>query len=119
MTIFGLVMILVSVLVLVDIITKDQSEIRNLPKMAWIILVIFLPIVGPIVWFLAGRSYPEPREHVSFGDPRRAEAAMSTRSVEDELANLDAEIAFHENEARIRRLEAEVEAKRKRESGEG
>ncbi len=117
MTIPAAAYIILIALVLIDIITKDQSQIRNLPKVTWVIMVIFLPIIGTIVWFLAGRSYPEPREHVSFGDPRRAEAAMSTRSVEDELANLDAEIAFHENEARIRRLEAEVEAKRKGEAG--
>jgi hypothetical protein len=119
MTIAGAAYIILIALVLVDIITKDQSQIRNLPKVTWVIMVIFLPLIGTIVWFVAGRSYPETREHVSFGDPRRAEAAMSSRSVEDEMANLDAEIAFHEREARIRRLEAELEAKRKRESGEG
>lgn len=119
MTIAGAAYIILISLVLVDIITKDQSQIRNLPKVTWVIMVIFLPLIGTIVWFVAGRSYPEPREHVSFGDPRRAEAVRPMRSVEDELANLDAEIAFHEREARIRRLEAEVEAKRKRESGEG
>ena len=113
MTAFGVAIIILMVLVLVDIITKDQSQIRNLPKMVWILLVIFLPIVGSIVWFMAGREYPAPRENVSFGDPRRVETPRPERSVEDEMAALDAEIAFHEKQDRIRRLEAELEAKRK------
>jgi len=118
MTIFGAVYILLMVLVLVDIITKDDSQIRNLPKMLWVFIVIIIPIVGSIVWFVAGRTYPEQREHVSFGDPRRASSPVaSSKSIEDEMAALDAEIAFHEKQSRIRRLEAEVEAKRKGEHG--
>lgn len=117
MTLVGAGYIILIALVLVDIITKDQSQIRNLPKVTWVIMVIFLPLIGTIVWFVAGRSYPESREHVSFGDPRRAETLASTTTIEEDLAKLDAEIAFHEREARIRRLEGEVEAKRKGEAG--
>ena len=116
MSVFGAIAIVLMVFVLVDIITKDESQIRNLPKVLWVVIVIFLPIVGSIVWFIGGRSYPEQRDHGSFGDPRRA-PVESTHSIEDELATLDAEIAFHEKQARIRRLEAEVEAKRKGETG--
>ena len=116
MTIFGVVAILLMVFVLVDIITKDESQIRNLPKVLWVVIVIFLPIVGSIVWFVAGRTYQAQRDHESFRDPRRA-PVESTPSIEDELATLDAEIEFHEKQARIRRLEAEVEAKRKGEQG--
>ena len=117
MSVFGAIAIVLMVFVLVDIITKDESQIRNLPKVLWVVIVIFLPIVGSIVWFIGGRSYPEPRERVTFGDPRSGEAVRPTRSIEDEVAALDAEIAFHEKQSRIRRLEAEVEAKRKGQTG--
>lgn len=117
MTFFGAIAIVLMVFVLVDIITKDESQIRNLPKVLWVVIVIFLPIVGSIIWFIGGRSYPAPREHVSFADPRSGEAVWPTRSIEDEVAALDAEIAFHEKQSRIRRLEAEVEAKRRGQTG--
>ncbi len=114
MTLFGAVAIILMVFVLVDIISKDESQIRNLPKVLWVVIVIFLPIVGSIVWFVAGRTYPERREHGSFGDPRRASYPVApSKSIEDDMAALDAEIEFHEKQSRIRRLEAEVEAKRK------
>jgi hypothetical protein len=40
---------------IVDVISTDESLIRNLPKLVWLIIVIFLPTVGSIVWLLLGR----------------------------------------------------------------
>lgn len=39
----------------IDVIMTDDSLVRNLPKMAWIFLVIILFDVGAIVWLVAGR----------------------------------------------------------------
>lgn len=38
-----------------DVISTDDSLIRNLPKTMWLIIVIFLPTVGSISWLLLGR----------------------------------------------------------------
>ena len=101
---------------LVDIIGGNGSHIRNLDKMTWVFIVIIVPLIGSIAWFLAGREYGSSGSSQlgSFGDPRRAKAAGFTAplSTEAELAALDAEIARAEKEARIRRLEAELERKR-------
>ena len=104
---------------LVDLITTDESRVRHLPKMGWVLVIVFLPLIGSVVWLIVGkdRSGATSSEHVSFGDPRRHEAvaaASSSREMnaEDELAAIDREIEFHENEARIRRLEAQLQAKR-------
>ncbi len=54
-------------------------------------------------------------EPVSFGDPRRHEAVRESvvpLTPEDEEAAIEAEILFHEKQAEIRRLEAEVARKR-------
>ena len=55
-------------------------------------------------------------EPVSFGDPRRhdavRESAIASLSPEDEEEAIEAEIRFHEKQAEIRRLEAEVARKR-------
>jgi hypothetical protein len=39
---------------LVEAISADESRVRHLPKVAWILLVL-LPFIGPIAWLLAGR----------------------------------------------------------------
>jgi hypothetical protein len=41
---------------------ENPRHIRLLPRAAWIITILFLPIAGPAAWFLSGRPRPQPRE---------------------------------------------------------
>lgn len=38
-----------------NIITTPDSQVRNLPKLLWLVLVVILPLVGGIAWLVAGR----------------------------------------------------------------
>lgn len=40
---------------LVDCIQAPEGSVRNLPKVAWIIIILLFPIVGSIVYLLVGR----------------------------------------------------------------
>ncbi|GAA4360937.1 PLD nuclease N-terminal domain-containing protein [Angustibacter luteus] len=40
---------------LIDCIQSDTKRVRNLPKIAWIILIVLIPLAGPIAWLIAGR----------------------------------------------------------------
>lgn len=40
---------------LLDVIQTDEILVRNLPKMMWLVLVIFIPLVGSLAWLIAGR----------------------------------------------------------------
>ena len=104
--------VVLMVLVLVDIISADEWRIKNLNKIFWVIIVIFLPLVGSILWFVVGRQYDKPVSLGSFGDPRRASAAPEPVQHLNDEELIEREIAYHENQARIRRLEAELRAKR-------
>ncbi|MEO6943733.1 MAG: PLDc N-terminal domain-containing protein [Lacisediminihabitans sp.] len=107
---------------LVDIIMRDQSLVRHLPKLVWILLVILLPVVGSILWFALGREYSRPIDRGGFGDPRRrthepvqqpqVAGTFGVRDTEAELAALNREIVANEKADRIRRLEAELQARR-------
>ena len=44
---------------LIEVIQTPGDEVRNLPKGVWILLIVFVPIVGCIAWLVAGR--PDPR----------------------------------------------------------
>ena len=56
--------VLVGVMIycLVDIATSESAQVRNLPKWAWFVLVLALPPVGMLLWFLFGRP---PRTYAS------------------------------------------------------
>lgn len=111
---FLIVSILFLVLIvgaLADVIT-GEGRIRHLDKMTWILIIIFLPLIGSILWFLVGREYEQaPSERP---EPRRETPLSQT---ERDLAALDREIAAHEKVARIARLEAELKARREAKGG--
>jgi len=40
---------------LFDVITTDEALCRNLPKIAWLLIVLLLPDIGSVLWLVAGR----------------------------------------------------------------
>lgn len=40
---------------LIDCAQARPERIRNLPRWAWIIMIVLLPILGSIAWLIAGR----------------------------------------------------------------
>ena len=50
-------LVIVSLLVssIVDLILIDTSRVRALPKWTWVLLVLILPVIGPLLWFAIGR----------------------------------------------------------------
>ena len=51
----GVVAFALWVFCLVDAIGSPADRIRNLPKAAWIVIVLLFPLVGSIAWLVAGR----------------------------------------------------------------
>ena len=48
---------------LVEAIRSHEEDIRHLPKEAWIIVILFVPLAGPIAWLCAGcRRTPAPSD---------------------------------------------------------
>jgi hypothetical protein len=44
----------------VDCIQIDDQRVKHLPKIAWVVLIVLLPWVGPIAWLVAGRQRSFP-----------------------------------------------------------
>ncbi|WP_144873847.1 PLDc N-terminal domain-containing protein [Microbacterium sp. 1.5R] len=117
---FSLLIIALMVGALVDIIRREDSQVRFLPKMAWIIIVILLPLIGSLLWFAIGREYSEaglriPRMRAATPPaPTRADPVplrpVDSRSTEEQIADLDREIEEW-------RLRAELEKRRRDEDG--
>lgn len=40
---------------LIDVIRSEESEIRGLPRLPWVFVVLLFPVAGGAAWFLAGR----------------------------------------------------------------
>ncbi|MER5767764.1 PLD nuclease N-terminal domain-containing protein [Streptomyces sp. NPDC001985] len=52
----------------IDCLNTPEKEVRNLPKVAWVIIVLLFGqvLLGPVAWFIAGR----PRRALGHGGAR-------------------------------------------------
>ncbi|MEV4330467.1 PLD nuclease N-terminal domain-containing protein [Streptomyces sp. NPDC049597] len=44
----------------IDCLNTPEDEAKHLPKLAWIFIILLFWIVGPIVWFAAGKMRHAP-----------------------------------------------------------
>ncbi|RKN41847.1 PLD nuclease N-terminal domain-containing protein [Streptomyces hoynatensis] len=51
-----LVPLALAIYALVDCISSEDEEVRHLPKLVWIVLIVFAPVVGALTWILIGRE---------------------------------------------------------------
>jgi hypothetical protein len=50
-----LLILALTVYALIDCLARDDEEIRALPKVIWVLIILLFTPLGPIAWFLAGR----------------------------------------------------------------
>ena len=74
---FSILMLALLIGALIDIITRRDDQVKHLPKVFWIILVILVPLAGSLIWFLVGREYDG--EGIRLSRRRTGAAARSGR----------------------------------------
>ena len=50
-----LLVLALTVYAVVDCVQTEERRIRVLPKALWVLVILVLPLVGPIAWLIAGR----------------------------------------------------------------
>ncbi|MGR2752133.1 PLD nuclease N-terminal domain-containing protein [Agromyces arachidis] len=85
---------------MVDCALFDRSRIRGLPRGWWIVVILLVPIIGGLLWFLVGRGRP-----LRFG---RSGGGRRTNAPDDDPEFLRRLRDDAEHEERIRRLEQEL-----------
>lgn len=122
---YGLLFLIDLVLVviaLIDCLSTEESAVRNLPKVAWVFIILLFPPIGPIVWFVAGRpqnqrvgragawrpgsgfpEYERPRTLAPDDDPEFLRSKSRERGEdEDLLRKWEADLRRREEELRRR-----------------
>ncbi|MCY7413210.1 MAG: PLD nuclease N-terminal domain-containing protein [Salinibacterium sp.] len=94
--IFLIAALVVDVFAIVDLVLIDRRRIRAFNKFVWVIIIVAVPFVGALLWFIVGRG--------------RADKAGQERSLapDDNPAFLKNLRRDEEQDARIRRLEQEL-----------
>lgn len=88
---------------IVDCAVQPATRHRGVSKRAWLLIVVLLPVIGGILWFVIGRS-----RRGGSGDGRRLapddDPEFLRRIAEEERTRISQE----EADARIRKLEEEL-----------
>ena len=88
---------------LIDCLFAESSKFRALNKPLWAVIIIALPVIGAVLWFLLGRArkswQPESRRFVAPDDDPEFSGRSGTT-----VSDLDRETT----DERIRRLEQEL-----------
>src|SRR5689334_4220516 len=107
-----LVDLALSVFALIDCLSTDEDEIRALPKMVWVIIILLFSPVGPIAWFIAGRPQRAPVSnarawHPAGGGQPRPRREVAPDDDPEFLRTLDAR-RNADDEEMMRRWEADL-----------
>lgn len=119
LAVFPVILLAAMVIALIDIIMRDDWQVRHLPKFGWILLVILLPLIGTLLWFLLGREYGGAAATEGIGSLMAQRGGQGSRSqlppapqpstTEQQLADLDREIEYYQRRAELDRLKREAE----------
>jgi hypothetical protein len=101
----GVAAVVFTIYAAVDCALFDRTRIRGLPRGWWIVVILFVPVIGAALWFIVGRGRAirvgkvHPHSNAPDDDPdflRRlrtdAEHQERIRRLEQELEQLDHEL---------------------------
>lgn len=92
---------------LLDCVVSPKGEVRNLPKVLWVILIVLLWVIGALAWAFLGRT---PRSRREPRGIREAEPARRPTRLDD-LPPAPAPAApEHISDARSAELDRQIEA---------
>ncbi|MFC4104960.1 PLD nuclease N-terminal domain-containing protein [Micromonospora zhanjiangensis] len=117
-----LVEIVLAICALISCLSTEEDEIRALPRLVWVLIILFFPLVGSIAWFVAGRpatapvdrrrwrpggGFPEaerPRRQVAPDDDPEFLRTLGERSRSDQemFARWEADLRRREDDLRRR-----------------
>lgn len=70
--------VVLTIFAVVDAAIADRTRVRGLPRPAWLVVIIFVPLVGALLWFFVGR--PRRADGGRSGQPRRQAGGNRRRS---------------------------------------
>ena len=126
--VLGLVVLGLWIFCLFDVISTDEYACRNLSKTWWLILVLFFPLIGSIVWLVAGRPEANPTPsmpykgnhgHPSFPEYDRPGRAVAANPEDDEAFLRGLRERAEEQRRTYREKQREITEQQRRELEEG
>lgn len=101
-----------AVFCLVDVIGATDPQPRNLPRWAWIVMILLFPLLGSLAYLFAGRPKPVPPATSAFAEYDRPGRMSASDPAKDEEF-------LRQVRARAEEQRARYEMERRRREQEG
>jgi hypothetical protein len=110
----GLIVIALWIFCVVDTITTPENQVRNLPKLAWVFIVLLFLDIGAIAWLIVGRPWNKvpANRTVGRGAPAAPRAGGRAQATQRVASNPDDDEEF------LAGLRKRAEEQRRRAGGE-
>lgn len=91
-----LLIIALTIYTFIDCLNTPEEEVKHLPKVVWVLIILLFSIVGPIVWLFAGKKRvpggggggrPRPGRRTWVAPDDNPEFLKSLREERDEKEN--------------------------------
>lgn len=97
----GLLALAFAVYSIVDCALTERGRVRALPRPVWLLLIVILPFLGGVLWFLIGAGRATPRTSTRYVGPDddpdfirgSRPAAPASSAADDEWRRLEQELA--------------------------
>jgi hypothetical protein len=91
----GLIFVALWIFCVVDAITTPEDQVRNLPKLAWVFIVLLFLDIGAIAWLVGGRPWTKvPANRPTGGMRARTPGYSGRASVPRRATNPDDDEEF-------------------------
>lgn len=104
----AIALIALLVYALIDCAMSDRSRVRSIAKPWWILIIIVLPVVGPVLWFVLGRprrDYTPPPRTRPVGPVAPDDDPEFLRILEQRRRNQAKEAELNAREEQLRKRE--------------
>jgi hypothetical protein len=113
----GLIFVIVLIVAIVDIASAEEHQIRGLPRVLWIFIVLLVPLAGSIAWLVAGRPITATPRRNPLEERGFPEYDKPGRFIPEDAA-ADAEFLRQCRERAETQRRASAKARRQREEGD-
>jgi hypothetical protein len=94
---------------LYDVVTTDESDVRNLPKLVWLLIVFLLFDIGSLLWLAFGRPAHWTRTVAAQRKAGIVPVSGTPPTLDDpSLDRLNPIVRHREEQARLRMWEAQL-----------
>jgi hypothetical protein len=107
--VIGIALVFIWIYCLYDVVTTHDALVRNLPKIAWFVIVLLLPDLGSILWLCFGRPRLQS-QRVNLDGFRSRGPGTADRELEmSSLDHLHPVVREREELARLRMMQAQLQ----------